>query len=116
MSKTEDDPNNGTVKAESSVTNQHRDRTLFQYAVLTVLADEARYGLAIKRELEDFYGCAINHGRLYPNLDDLADEGLVEKRELDKRTNEYDLTDDGEVVVEDLHSWIDGRISNEAGA
>ncbi|ELZ20434.1 PadR family transcriptional regulator [Natrinema limicola JCM 13563] len=35
------------------------------------------YGLAIKRELEDYYGTEVNHGRLYPNLDELVDLGLV---------------------------------------
>jgi len=45
------------------------------------------YGLAIKRELQSVYGEEINHGRLYPNLDDLVDADLVEKGKLDKRTN-----------------------------
>jgi len=80
-----------------------RDLTAFQKNILTVLGEEARYGLAIKRELEDYYGQEVNHGRLYPNLDDLVNKGLVEKSELDKRTNEYALTDDGfDAVVDDL--------------
>jgi DNA-binding PadR family transcriptional regulator len=80
-----------------------RDLTAFQKNILTVLGEEARYGLAIKRELEEYYGQEVNHGRLYPNLDDLVNKGLVEKSELDKRTNEYALTDDGfDAVVDDL--------------
>ena len=80
-----------------------RDLTAFQKNILTVLGEEARYGLAIKRELEDYYGQEVNHGRLYPNLDDLVNKGLVEKSELDKRTNEYALTDDGfDAVLDDL--------------
>jgi DNA-binding PadR family transcriptional regulator len=41
----------------------------------------------------------INHGRLYPNLDELVDRGLIEKSELDKRTNEYSLSDAGEQLI-----------------
>lgn len=82
-----------------------RDLTAFQQNVLMVLAEEARYGLAIKRELEDYYGEEVNHGRLYPNLDSLVEGGLVKKSELDKRTNEYAITDDGEAVLLDLFEW-----------
>ena len=76
-----------------------RELTAFQQNILVILAEEARYGLAIKRELEEYYGEEVNHGRLYPNLDDLVEMGLVEKSELDKRTNQYALTDAGETAV-----------------
>lgn len=80
-----------------------RELTAFQKNILTVLAEQPRYGLAIKRELEAYYDEEVNHGRLYPNLDDLVDDGLVEKNALDKRTNEYRLTEAGfEAVREDL--------------
>lgn len=71
------------------------DLSQFQLRILSILVEEARYGLAIKRELEDAYNEEINHGRLYPNLDQLADIGYVEVRELDKRTNEYRATEHG---------------------
>jgi len=51
-----------------------RDLTAFQQNILAILAEEARYGLAIKRELENYYGTEVNHGRLYPNLDDLVED------------------------------------------
>ncbi|MFC3478363.1 helix-turn-helix transcriptional regulator [Halobacterium litoreum] len=90
-------------EAQPETRTDVRDLTAFQKNILTVLVEEARYGLAIKRELEDYYGQEVNHGRLYPNLDDLVNKGLVEKSELDKRTNEYALTDDGfDAVVDDL--------------
>ncbi|OIB56593.1 helix-turn-helix transcriptional regulator [Natrialba sp. SSL1] len=31
--------------------------------------------------LKDYYETAIQHGRLYPNLDSLVDKGLIEKRQ-----------------------------------
>ncbi len=86
-----------------------RELTAFQQNILTILAEEARYGLAIKRELEEYYDAEVNHGRLYPNLDDLVEMGLVGKSELDKRTNQYELTDDGYQAVLDQLSWVFGK-------
>lgn len=77
----------------------------FQDLILTVLADEARYGLAIKRELEDYYQTDVNHGRLYPNLDELKELGLVEKSQLDRRTNQYAISALGEAVLEADQGW-----------
>jgi len=83
-----------------------RDLTAFQQNILVILAEEPMYGLAIKRELESYYGTEVNHGRLYPNLDDLVEMGFVEKSELDKRTNQYALTDEGHEVVVDRLEWV----------
>lgn len=94
-----------------------RELTAFQQTILVVLAEAPRYGLAVKRELEDFYGEEVNHGRLYPNLDDLVGLGLIEKSELDKRTNEYALTDRGVAAVEDLIGWqLDRYLTDESRA
>lgn len=93
--------------------------TAFQQNILTILAEEARYGLAIKRELEEYYGSEVNHGRLYPNLDDLVEMGLVEKSELDKRTNQYALTEEGEQTLLSQFQWefskfvVDGERAGE---
>ena len=80
--------------------------TAFQQNILVILTEEPMYGLAIKRELEEYYGSEVNHGRLYPNLDDLVEMRLVEKSELDKRTNQYELTDAGVDAVVDRVGWI----------
>jgi len=94
-----------------------RELTAFQQNILTVLADDSRYGLAIKRELETYYDDEVNHGRLYPNLDDLVEMGLVEKSELDKRTNQYGLTEEGEKAVLDRLSWVFGKfVTDESRA
>jgi len=85
--------------------HEARDLTAFQQNILTTLSEEPMYGLAIKRQLEEYYGDEVNHGRLYPNLDDLVEEGLVEKSELDKRTNQYALTEAGEGAVLDQVEW-----------
>ncbi|WP_407045718.1 PadR family transcriptional regulator [Haloarcula laminariae] len=67
--------------------------------LLAAKRDQADYGLGLKRSLEGYYDRDVNHGRLYPNLDDLVERGLVEKSELDKRTNEYALTAAGEELL-----------------
>ncbi|WP_440771594.1 PadR family transcriptional regulator [Natronorubrum sp. DTA28] len=87
-----------------------RELTAFQNNILVILAKEPMYGLAIKRELEEYYGTEVNHGRLYPNLDELVELGLVEKSELDKRTNQYSLTDDGYDAVLDGIQWTLSKV------
>ncbi|WP_433634754.1 helix-turn-helix transcriptional regulator, partial [Halomicrococcus sp. NG-SE-24] len=72
------------------------DLTGFQRDLLYVVNGlDDPHGLAIKDELEDYYEKEIHHGRLYPNLDTLVDKGLVEKGEIDNRTNFYTLTQRG---------------------
>ena len=95
------------------------DLTAFQRHTLAVLAGGPNYGLGIKRDLESWSGEEINHGRLYPNLDQLIEAGLVEKRELDKRTNEYELTETGlathQQYLDDLHAASDGVVPERGG-
>ncbi|EMA44551.1 transcriptional regulator [Halococcus morrhuae DSM 1307] len=94
-----------------------RDLTAFQQNILAILSDEPMYGLAIKRQLESYYDSEVNHGRLYPNLDDLVEMDLVEKSERDKRTNDYALTDDGyEAVVDQLDWTLDKFVTDEERA
>jgi len=93
----------------SDETGVASELTAFQQNILVILAEEPRYGLAIKRELESYYDSEVNHGRLYPNLDDLVEMGLVEKSELDKRTNQYALTDAGHDALVEQFAWEFGR-------
>lgn len=83
--------------------------TAFQRDLLYVLAgmDEPN-GVAIKTELEEYYKGEIHYGRLYPDLDSLVDKELVEKGHHDKRTNAYELTDDGHHELEAHREW-EGR-------
>ena len=86
-------------------THMH-DLTGFQRDLLCVIAggDEPN-GLAIKDELEAYTETEIHHGRLYPNLDTLVNKGLVEKGEVDRRTNYYRLTARGEREIEARRAW-----------
>ncbi|WP_293033179.1 PadR family transcriptional regulator [Natronococcus sp.] len=82
------------------------DLTGFQRDLLYVIAGaDQPSGQDIKSEIEQYYSSEINHGRLYPNLDTLVNKGLVEKGELDRRTNYYVITDDGERTIRDRREW-----------
>ena len=82
------------------------DLTGFQRDLLYVIAGlDKPHGLAIKEELEDYYGKEIHHGRLYPNLDTLVTKGLVEKGQLDNRTNSYTLSHRGQREIEARREW-----------
>ena len=47
----------------------------------------------------------MNHGRLYPNLDELVEKGLVEKGQKDRRTNVYHLTQRGDRELSARQEW-----------
>lgn len=114
-----DDTTTTTTETESHTTTNSSDLEAYHglhaferdclHAIHAVQADpdEAEsYGLAIKRRLEAWHGEPVNHGRLYPNLDDLVELGLVEKSELDKRTNQYELTEEGHDAVLGRLEWM----------
>jgi DNA-binding PadR family transcriptional regulator len=90
-----------------------RDLTAFQHNILVILSEEPMYGLAIKRQLEEYYGTEVNHGRLYPNLDDLVEMDLVDKSELDKRTNQYELTEKGSEAVLGRLEWVLSKFATD---
>lgn len=94
------------AQSVSDETSGFSDLTAFQQNILLILTKEPMYGLAIKRELESYYGSEVNHGRLYPNLDELGEMGYIDKSELDKRTNQYELTEAGHDTVLDQFEWI----------
>lgn len=82
------------------------DLTGFQRDLLYVIAGADRpSGQAVKAEVEEYYDSEINHGRLYPNLDTLVNKELVEKGELDRRTNYYDITAEGREAIADRQDW-----------
>jgi DNA-binding MarR family transcriptional regulator len=103
----------GRVVADGGV-NFYRDLTAFQQQILVVLrriergktGEGTAYGLAIKRELEALRGEEVNHGRLYPNLDQLVEQDLVEKAILDRRTNEYSTTEVTRKLIDEHARWV----------
>lgn len=90
------------------------DLTGFQRDLLYVVAGyENPNGLGIKRDLEEYYEQEIHHSRLYPNLDTLADKGLIEKGEQDRRANFYSITKRGWREIEARREWESGQLSEK---
>jgi DNA-binding PadR family transcriptional regulator len=90
-----------------------QDLSGFQRDLLYVIAGFDRpNGLTINAELESYYESEVNHGRLYPNLDELVEKGLIEKGSKDRRTNYYTLTDRGRREIQDRREWENGRIED----
>ncbi|SDQ19037.1 PadR family transcriptional regulator [Natronobacterium texcoconense] len=82
------------------------DLTGFQRDLLYVIAGaDQPSGQDVKGEIETYYSSEINHGRLYPNLDTLVNRELVEKGQLDRRTNYYEITDMGVEQIEQRREW-----------
>lgn len=82
------------------------DLTEFQRDLLYAVAglDEPS-GLEVRDELDDYYTKEIPYGQLYPNLDALIEKGLLEKNQLDWRTNSYTLTQRGQNELIARREW-----------
>lgn len=80
--------------------------TGFQRDLLYVIAGaDQPSGQDVKDEVEQYYSAEINHGRLYPNLDTLVNKELVEKGQLDRRTNYYAITEAGMDTIQERREW-----------
>ena len=91
------------------------DLTGFQRDLLyVVLGKDKPHGLALKDELEQYYDSEIHHGRLYPNLDTLVEKGLLEKGQIDRRTNYYQVTQRGRRKIEARREWEEQYVAAEA--
>lgn len=87
------------------------DLTGFQRDCLYVIAGlDGSKGLALKKDLDEYYDEEINHGRLYPNLDALVEKGLVEKGKIDDRTNSYSISTRGSRELAARRDWEDSYI------
>ncbi|MDB9235115.1 helix-turn-helix transcriptional regulator [Halorubrum ezzemoulense] len=86
----------------------------FQRDLLLVAAEvegeELPKGLTLKERLEARYSGPINHGRLYSNLGDLEDEGLIESERFDGRTNAYRVTDRARELLAGRRDAIDAAL------
>ncbi|RLM88436.1 PadR family transcriptional regulator [Haloarcula sp. Atlit-7R] len=80
----------------------YHELTGFQRDLLEAIAavDDDPYGLALKEYLDERYAEPINHSRLYQNLDQLVEQALINRDELDARTNAYTLTDAGRQLLQ----------------
>lgn len=76
-----------------------------------ILAALVRDGPAIGREVHDAaggYEGRQHESQVYAVLDELEDEGLVEKGKRDERTNEYDATGEAMALVDRAGETLTG--------
>jgi len=91
--------------------------TAFKRDILWTLAAEGEQkGVEIRLLLEDYYEKPVNHGQLYPNLDDLVDADFVDKGEIDGRTNSYSLTEAGRRALTQRQTWQAGSSAGDPDA
>jgi len=85
------------------------NRSAFERDILWVLSnDGGQKGVDIRLSLEEYYEKPVNHGQLYPNLDNLVEDGFLEKGEIDGRTNSYALTEAGRRTLTSRQTWESG--------
>ena len=85
--------------------------TGFQRDLLYVIAGSDRpSGQQIKESISEDVG-EVNHGRLYPNLDTLVERGLVDKGQHDRRTNFYQISEEGKEAIKRRREWEERYVS-----
>jgi len=104
-----------TVEPDEQYTSVLGRLTAFQTSILLAIPradahpdapDGEPHGLAVKQRLERDYGTEINHGRLYPTLHGLAEAGLIEQYDINRRTKAVTLTDAGRDALTNLNADV----------
>lgn len=79
-------------------------RGTLQYCVLSLLADEERYGFDLVRGLAEMDGMVTSEGTIYPLLSRLRRDGLVESNWQESPSGPprryYRLTDSGRAALD----------------
>lgn len=85
--------------------------TSFQRDLLYCAASlDDPYGLEIGREIEQYLSLELNNGRLYQNLNTLAEKGLINKKQKDERTYLYTVTSEAEEIIENRQQWENRKL------
>jgi PadR family transcriptional regulator PadR len=91
------------VGTQDALLAQMRRGTL-QYCVLSLLADEERYGFDLVRGLAEMDGMVTSEGTIYPLLSRLRRDGLVESNWQESPSGPprryYRLTDSGRAALD----------------
>jgi DNA-binding PadR family transcriptional regulator len=79
-----------------------------KYVILKLLRDKPRHGYEVMKELEErLHGCySPSPGTVYPTLQWLEDEGLVESKEVDGK-KVYAVTDAGRAFLDEHKDTVE---------
>ena len=106
-----DDVDSIACKQRSEEPQPPTESARFQRDLLAVigrLSGDRSNGETIHQQLEQYHDTETNHGQLYQNLCELVEEGCVEKRSLDGRTNMYRLTEIVHMRMTTNGEWVAG--------
>ncbi|GAA5434892.1 hypothetical protein Hjap01_04384 [Haloarcula japonica] len=82
------------------------DVNSFKRDMLVVIAGmDNPKGTELTAELQEHYPEEITAGRVYPQLDDLVEKGLIKKMDKNGRGNEYRLTRRGVRDLQGHREW-----------
>lgn len=76
-----------------------------------ILGLDSPHGLELKTELERYYSGRVTRARVYSNLDELAEQGFVEKSSKTERSNQYTLTDEAIRTMLAHRQWEDRQLA-----
>ncbi|MFD1588502.1 PadR family transcriptional regulator [Halorientalis brevis] len=104
---------------ENPVTRWHRlsaiQRDILQTIRRLDASQDCLSGMEIGRGLKRLRDKSISNGSLYPALGELVDQDLIVKRDIEGKSNRYELTADGEQLLathvasfESLYEETDG--------
>jgi DNA-binding PadR family transcriptional regulator len=79
--------------------------TAFQHVLLYLLCDCPMSGVALARAADGELRADVPDSRVYHNLSRLVEEGFVERRNEDGRTNRYAITSRGSEWLRDRRRW-----------
>jgi DNA-binding PadR family transcriptional regulator len=101
----------GVAEGDSTDSTHPTSCTRFQLDQLAAIAhleatDTVCSGAAIREHLEPYLDEEIQPARIYQNLDDLVDAGLLERTQHDGRTYEYTLTTAGRACLYECIQWL----------
>lgn len=89
--------------------------TAFQRDLLTaIMRLDDPSGLDAKRALEAAYDTSMTHGRVYPALAGLVEDGLLAKRVLNSRRHAYEVTEHGRRRLVGHNDWQSNAIHGDA--
>lgn len=92
-----------------------KELTSFQRDIVIVIAGlGSPHGLAVKEEISNHYDETINHGRLYPAMDQLDEAGIIEKSKRDERSNTYEITEKGLRMLAAQYDWQRSQFKPDA--
>lgn len=104
-------------KIEEEVEYEHTptltNMSSFNINVLFIIAELGEpSGAEILERIKHISDVDANHGRLYPNLDQLSDQGYIVKGSRSRRTNYYTLTDKAINEMNSHVSWQQSKLDS----